>query len=88
MLTGTVSLNNGSGSTVMNYPSGCNKNNCIPFMSGLNTSGTFYDYGNILSSCVTGVKMTDSNIQFTCGSPGGAGPTGSKAFKIVIMKIS
>lgn len=88
MLTGTVELNNGAGSASMKYPAGCNKNNCIPFLSGINTSGTYYDYGNIQSTCVTGVRMTDSNIQFNCGSPGDVGPTGTKNFRIVIMKIN
>ena len=88
VLTGTVELKNGVGSTSINYPTGCNKNNCIPFLSGLNTSGTYYDYGNIQSTCVTGVRMTDSNIQFNCGSHDDVGPTGTKSFRVVLMKIS
>ena len=88
VLSGTVELKNGVGSASINYPSGCNKNNCIPFLSGINTSGTYYDYGNVQSSCVTGVRMTDSNIQFNCGAPANVGPNGSKSFKIVIMKIN
>lgn len=88
VLSGTVSLNNGYGSKSINYPSGCNKNNCVPFMSGLNTSGNYYDYGNILSTCVTGVRLSDADIQFNCGNPKGTGPTGTKSFKVVIMKIN
>lgn len=88
VFTGTVELKNGVGSTSIDYPTGCNKNNCIPFLSGLNTSGTYYDYGNIQSTCVTGVRMTDSNIQFNCGAHDDIGPTGTKNFRVVIMKIS
>lgn len=88
VLTGTVSLSNGSGSTAINYPSGLNKDNCIPFMSGLNTSGTYYDYGNIQSSCVTGVRLTDTDLRFNCGCPSGVGPTGTKSFRIVLMKTN
>ena len=88
VLTGTVELKNGVGKTSINYPTGCNKNNCIPFLAGLNTSSTYYDYGNIQSTCVTGVRMTDSNIEFNCGAPGDVGPSGTKNFRVVIMKIS
>lgn len=89
VLTGNVTLTNGTGSTNVNYPSGFTKSNCILISSGCQyNSAGWWLFGNG-QGILSGARMTDSTVTFNVSTvENGVGPSGTYPFKIVLMKIS
>ena len=89
VLTGTITLSNGSGSVNFNYPTGYNKNNCVPIAAGtIYTSSGNYGFGFVQSSIGTGVIMADSEISLRVNPISGTGATGTYNCKVVLMKTN
>ena len=89
VITGTITLTDGSGSTNFNYPTGYNKNNCVPIAAGtIYTSSGTYGFGFVQSSMGTGVIMADSQISLRVNPINGTGATGTYNCKVVLMKTN
>ena len=89
VITGTITLTDGSGSTKFNYPTGYNKNNCVPIAAGtIYTSSGNYGFGFVQSSMGTGVIMADSQISLRVNPISGTGATGTYNCKVVLMKTN
>ena len=89
VLTGPITLSNGSGSVNFNYPTGYNKNNCVPIAAGtIYTSSGHYGFGFVQTSMGTGVIMADSQISLRVNPIGGTGATGTYNCKVVLMKTN
>lgn len=89
IVTGTISLNDGSGNTFADYPSGFNRNNCVPISIGVITStdGSYAFFGEgFLYNLKFSAKLMDANINVESSSIDDYGPSGSKNFIIVLMK--
>ncbi len=86
VLTGKISLSNGSGNVQINYPSGFNMNNCVPISYGcVYNSGGWWGFGYVQSAISTGVRLSSSSLTFY--ADGGA-ISGNQNYKVVLMKIS
>lgn len=91
VLTGTVNLTNGTGSTNLDYPEGFTQNNCVPISAGyVYTSNGWWGFGVVQSAIGTGVRMTSSKVIFNVSLVNGVSSSTNETrdFKIVLMKIS
>lgn len=90
VLTGSITISNGSGSASVDYPEGFSQSNCVPVAGGTRYSSNLnrIAFGGVQGSFYTGVYLNQSNVGFSV-SPfaNGAGPSGTYEFKIVLMKI-
>lgn len=90
VVTGTVNLSNGAGSSKVSYPSGFTKDNCVPISIGVNgliASGV-YDYFQCGSSYTFGARFLDDGINLSCGAIVSSSKSGSYTIKCVLMRIS
>ena len=80
VLTGIISLTNGNGQQTINYPSGYTKDNCICISSAIQYTANWSsdEYMNVVLG--TNSVILNSNHS--------SGPTASKNYKVVLMKIS
>lgn len=88
VLTGKISLSNGTGSTSVSYPTGLNSTNCIPIAVGIditNTSIFRYYYG---INHVCGVTIATDNIAINCYGLDGVGSSKTVDCKILLMKTN
>lgn len=89
VVTGTIQLENGSGSANVNYPSGFTRENSVVISSGCTYTHTgIIGFGFLQSSFGTGAILAANTIAFNAYSPENVGPSGEYAFKIVLMKIN
>jgi hypothetical protein len=90
VVNGNITLSNGSGNTSqVALPSGFTKDNCVVVAVGVAYQlATVLDYGGH-STATFNVRITSSNQYYlnviVIGSSGG--PSGSRAYKIVMMKV-
>lgn len=86
VVTGTISLTNGTGSTNLNYPTGFDSTNCVAVSVGLTivTPYSYFSYDNMVFSA----RLTTSNIVVTCTAVDNVGSTATKNVKVVLMKVS
>lgn len=88
VIEGEITLANGSGNVRVSYPAGFDsKSIVISIGMGRTDSNQYLEYGHVASSVIPGVHLTMSDISITAYSVGGAGPTKSVPYKIVLMKI-
>ncbi|MGX8833958.1 hypothetical protein ACWG0P_07065 [Amedibacillus sp. YH-ame6] len=97
IVTGSVTLSSGSGSTKVGFPSGLNKDNCVivSFMSRNNAQASNYGYaegyttssmGNVVGGRERQVYFDDGiNINYNSGTASSTNATFS--FKLVLMKV-
>lgn len=87
VLTGTMTLSEGSGSIDVNYPPGFTKDNCVAITMGMDI------FNNTISFCsanphIFEVRLKPSNIGVRCTSLDGVGTSTTKNYKVVLMKVS
>lgn len=87
VVSGQITLSNGKGSATVNYPAGFNKNNSIVISLAIQILED-YDYFENQSTHVLGARLRDNGITFQVASMINAGSSGTKNFKVGLMKIS
>ena len=88
VVTGTISMSNGSGSADINYPSGFNKDNSVVISIGLDISASgIFSYMSYADTSLYEVRMLSSNIFVKLSSPDGIGTSSTKNFKVILMKV-
>lgn len=97
VIYGKISLKNGTGSTnSIAFPKGFNKNNCVPIACGVsileNGEVDNYSFYSNMSTHIFEVRFNYSSdgigtITVGTGSVISSGSTGSKSFKLVLMKL-
>lgn len=88
VLSGNITLSNGSGSTSIAYPNGCNASNCVVISIGASrTNNNYLEYGHVASSFIMGVYLNNSDMSITAYSPEKVGPSKAIPYKIVLLKI-
>ena len=88
VINGNINLTNGEGSVDVNYPSGFNKDNCVCIAAGFAYQTTIgYIYDGYMDGGFEVRFKTDrmTCIAYTAGQ--GAGPSGAKPIRIVLMKV-
>ena len=88
VINGNINLTNGEGSVDVNYPSGFNKDNCVCIAAGFAYQTTIgYIYDGYMDGGFEVRFKTDrmTCIAYTVGQ--GAGPSGAKPIRIVLMKV-
>lgn len=90
VITGNISLSNGTGDVTVNYPEGFNYSNCAVISIGIAIYGNnIYDYFSETSSpLLFNARLNQNNIIVKSNSLEGVGPSTTKQFKLVIMKTS
>lgn len=90
ILTGTITLTNGRGSTNVNYPEGFNYNNCVVISigAGRTSSNNYLEYGHVSSSCILGAYLKSSDISISAYPPESIGPSSTVPYKLILMKIN
>lgn len=86
VVTGSITMNDGSGTTNINYPTGFNKDNCVVISAGIAITSV-YDYYVGTSSISIGVRLAADNIKVTTTKIISSGPSSTKDVKVVLMKI-
>lgn len=86
VVTGTISLTDGTGNTTIDYPTGFNSTNCVPISVGLTivTPYSYFSHANMVFCA----RLTTDNIVVTCTATDGVGSTATKNAKVVLMKVS
>lgn len=88
VINGNINLTNGEGSVDVNYPSGFNKDNCVCIAAGFAYQTAIgYIYDGYMDGGFEVRFKTDrmTCIAYTAGQ--GAGPSGAKPIRIVLMKV-
>ena len=88
VITGTISLTNGTGTTTIDYPTGFDASNCVPVATGINLMATNYFSFSSASTMVYETRLASSNIVVNCTSIDGVGSSSTKNVKVVLMKVS
>lgn len=89
VLSGNITLSNGSGSTSIAYPNGYNASNCVVISIGASrTDDNCLEYGHVASSFIMGVYLKNSGMSITAYSPEKVGPSKAIPYKLVLMKIN
>lgn len=89
MLSGNISLTNGSGSTAKAYPSGCDASNCVVISIGASrTNDNYLEYGHVASSFIMGAYLNKYDISVKAYSPESIGPSKAVPYKLVLMKTN
>lgn len=91
VLTGNITLENGSGSVTINYPTGFNQNNCVPIAAGskysTNLNRIVFGFNKSSNLCI-GASLNSSNIILSVASfRDNVGPSGTYPYKVVLMKV-
>lgn len=86
ILTGSISLTDGSGNVSINYPTGFNSSNCVPIAMALKVANV-YSYGYPASSYVLNTRLFDNNIGFNVSSLVSVTGSNTYDYKIVLMKV-
>ena len=87
VVTGTINLTNGAGSTTLNYPSGFDANNCIAIATGIDIRATNYYSYNSDSTMIFSTRLTQSNVQVVVHNQDSVGSSSTKNVRVVLMKI-
>ena len=88
VVTGTISLTNGSGMVALNYPDGFSNNNCVPIATGVDLMASgYYSYVSA-SEMIIETRLASNNIQVLVDAIDNVGPTATKNVKVVLLKIS
>lgn len=88
VLTGTITLSEGSGSIDVTYPSGYTKDNCIAIAMGMDIFNNTISFYSASSSHIFEVRLKSTNISVRCTSLDGVGTSTTKNYKVVLMKVS
>ena len=90
VITGNISLSNGTGDVTVNYPKGFNYSNCAVISIGIAIYGNnIYDYFSETSSpLLFTARLNQNNIVIKSNALEGVGTSTTKQFKLVIMKTS
>lgn len=90
VITGTISLSNGHGSTSVDYPDGFTRTNCIVISVGMDIVGTdiFSYFGTTISNSIYEARLGPNNIIVGTTSVDNLGSSNIKQFKLVLMKIN
>ena len=88
IVTGTISLNNGSGIAYLNYPNGYNYSNCIVVAASIaiHDNSTFNFFGDDTTSSIFSVRLQASNIRLGSKSIDNVGTSSTKNCMVVLMK--
>lgn len=90
VITGTISLTNGTGNTSVNYPKGFTRTNCVAISIGMDIVGTdiFSYFSTSISNSIYEARFGPDNILINTKSVDGLGSSNTKRFKLVLMKIN
>lgn len=91
ILTGSITLTNGKGTTDFNYPDGFSQTNCVPISAGTRYSANIdrIAFGSVQSTIYTGVYLSSNKVEFNVDAyNSGIGPSGTFGCRVVLMKIS
>lgn len=88
IITGTITLTNGSGLLTLNYPEGFTASNCVPIATGIDIMAAGYYSYNTASGMVFETRLAANNIHVDCNPLEGVGPSSTKNVKVVLMKVS
>lgn len=88
VITGTISLTNGSGIGYLNYPDGYNYNNCIVISAAvaIYNDSIFSFYGDDTTTSIFSVRLTSDNIRLGVKSIDDVGTSNPKSCMVVLMK--
>ena len=87
VLTGNITMSNGSGSVNMSYPAGFTQNNCVPISYGHTyNSGGWRGFGYIQGAIKTGVRLSTNYVAYNAYDEGGT-ISGTFDFTVVLMRI-
>ena len=88
IVTGKISLLNGSGIGYLNYPNGYNYSNCIVISVAVAIyhDSIFSFYGDDTTTNIFSVRLTSENIRLGVKSIDELGPSTSKNCIVVLMK--
>lgn len=84
IITGTLRQTNGSGGTVIAYPKGFTKNNCIVVSASLDNWEGVYGHSDL----IIGTSLNDNGVYVSTTPIYEIAITGTHSVKIVLMKIS
>jgi len=92
VLTGSITLANGSGSQNIDYPEGFNQSNCVPIAAGTKYSTSLnrivFGFNKASNLCV-GASLNSGSITLSVGPfSGDVGASGTYNYQVVLMKIS
>lgn len=89
VLTGNISLSNGSGQANVNYPNGFNSSNCVVIALGIDiyANGKFSFYGDAGNPVIYEARLTGSNVLVKVKALDSIGTSNTKQYKLVLMKI-
>lgn len=90
VIQGQIDLSDGSGSAIISYPSGYNYQNCVAIAVGIDMftgEGIYSYFGFNTSKSSYEVRFTATDIRLLCFSTENVGVTGTKNYKILLMKI-
>lgn len=88
IVTGTISLTNGSGMVALNYPDEFANNNCVPIATGVDLMASgYYSYVSA-SEMIIETRLASNNIQVLVDAIDNVGPSSTKNVKVVLMKVS
>lgn len=90
VLTGNISLTNGSGQVNVNYPSGFDSSNCVVVSLGIDiyASGKFSFVGEAGSPLIYEARLVEPYIIVKTKSVENIGTSNTKQYRIVLMKIN
>lgn len=88
VITGEISLTDGSGIGYLNYPNGYNYNNCIVISAAvaLYHDSIFSFYGDDTTTNIFSVRLTSENIRLGVKSIDNVGTSNPKKCMVVLMK--
>lgn len=87
VVTGTISLSNGEGTTTLNYPSGFDATNCVAIATGIDIFATNYFTYNCANTMSFSTRFTASNINVVVKNSDSSGTTATKNVQVILMKI-
>lgn len=88
ILTGMISVSNGSGSVQASYPAGFAIDNCVVISAAIAHSVTSPVMGfGANDTKSAGVQLYTDHIKISSVAKDGLGPTGDLTYKIVLMKV-
>lgn len=90
VVSGSLSMTDGTGSATISYPDGFNKDNCVVISAETKYAGHgAWAFGaGVAGSFTISGQLSANHITLTTHNDDGTGPTGTYECRVVLMKIS
>lgn len=90
IVTGTITLTDGTGNAQVNYPSDFTVSNCVVLSVGMGRATGFnpVEFNLLMSSSCLGAHLYNDYIRVNAISIINSGVTGTVNFQVILMKIS